>query len=661
MTDPSPSALVERFAPVGLAELEDAAALLSRVDRKYVVPLEIFAALAARLDRTHGALEIGGTRAFRYRTTYFDTHGLDAYREHVQRRRRRYKCRTRRYEDSGTCAFELKLKGTSGRTVKHRMPYEEAPTDVVSPQALEWVGDRLVAYGREPAGSLEPTLRMAYRRLTLVDRERGERLTCDLDLRFSGAGGRAGRLVDGAAILESKSARGTAIADLVLRELGARPVQACSKYCLGIGLTRPDVRTNPFKRLLSRWFVAVAAGAALAGGAAGAPAPAAAAGLPRLAIDAPRTVPETGRLDARMRVVAGGRTVFRGHIGIRVRGQSSRRFAKPSYSVETRTRSGENRDVGLLGLPRDDDWVLYAAYNDATLLRNVVAYRAARRLGRYAARTRFVELRLNGRYRGVYVLMERLKLTRDRIGFGDDDGFLVEGTAQRKLRPGDRAFRTPVLGWPVAFSDPAGQDLRAARAAAIREQIGRLETALYGEGFADPLLGYRAFLDVPAAVDFVLVNELLRNQDAFRASTFMHARTGERLRLGPVWDFDLAMGNSPNPARNPAEGWLLGFHPWSERLYGDSTFVAQLAGRWRAVRAAGLVEHLLAGVEADARRLRTAQGRNFRRWPLPRAWLRATPAPAGKRVRPDHAAEVAHLKRWIQRRATWMDADLAGA
>ena len=114
------------------------------------------------------------------------------------------------------------------------------------------------------------------------------------------------------------------------------------------------------------------------------------------------------RCDARVRAPG-----FDGRAAIEVRGRWSRRFPKKSYAVELREPDGSNHDASLLGLPADDDWILYAAYNDRTLIRNVLAYETARRMGRYAARTRFVELRLNGRYHGVYVLMEKLKLHDD--------------------------------------------------------------------------------------------------------------------------------------------------------------------------------------------------------------------------------------------------------
>jgi len=249
-----PSAIAERFDPVGLAELQGSgAALLDRVDRKYVVPVETFAALAERLAASHRVLEISGARTFRYRTAYYDTPGLDAYRDHVQRRRRRYKCRSRRYEESGLCAFELKLKGARGRTVKHRMPYTEALHGSLSPEAIRFLHEHLLrAYARGPGDGLVRSLDMSFRRLTLASLERGERLTADFELAFAGGG----RLADGAVIVESKSPRGVALADHALRALGARPVEACSKYCLGIGMTRPELPANPFRRLLNRWFVA---------------------------------------------------------------------------------------------------------------------------------------------------------------------------------------------------------------------------------------------------------------------------------------------------------------------------------------------------------------------------------------------------------------------
>jgi hypothetical protein len=127
--------------------------------------------------------------------------------------------------------------------------------------------------------------------------------------------------------------------------------------------------------------------------------------LPVVKIDASRSIPNEPKVRAMLRMPG-----YRGRIGIERRGQSSQQFfPMKSYAVEL------GRDAGLLGMPEDDDWVLYAPYNDKSLMRNVLAYRTAGLFGRYAARTRYVQLRLNGRYQGIYVLMEKLELGKRRV------------------------------------------------------------------------------------------------------------------------------------------------------------------------------------------------------------------------------------------------------
>jgi hypothetical protein len=245
---------VDALPAVGLEEVVSQAALMDRVDVKYLVGSDRLVALVEGLAGTHAVFERDGGHVFPYRTTYFDTADLLTYRAHLQQRRRRYKLRTREYVDTGLVAFEVKLKGARGRTVKHRMPYEREWRDAVTPPALAFMRETVGrAYGYGPTGRFEPSLAVTYNRITFI--AQGERLTCDFDVRFSAPDGASGRLADGMAIVESKSAAGGARADQVLRELGARPVSVCSKYCLGVGFTRPEVKSNPLRPLLRRHFI----------------------------------------------------------------------------------------------------------------------------------------------------------------------------------------------------------------------------------------------------------------------------------------------------------------------------------------------------------------------------------------------------------------------
>lgn len=347
-----------------------------------------------------------------------------------------------------------------------------------------------------------------------------------------------------------------------------------------------------------------------------------AATLATVSVDADRPIGR-GDVPAQLRVPG-----FAGLVEIRTRGRWSQRFPKKSYAVEI--RDGE---AGLLGMPAEDDWILYAAYNDRTLIRNVLAYDTARFMGRYAARTRFVKLRLNGRYHGVYVLMEKLELGRVR---GE---FLLEMTSPGQARRKDPSFRTP-RGRPVVWADPERDDLTRARALAIRDRVARAERALYRGG------PWRRHLHAGAAVDYLLVNELFKNQDAMVASTFMTG-AGGRLRLGPVWDFDFSSGNSKRAPSRFLHGWMAAERPWAERLYADRSFRRQMARRWAELRRAGLRARLLRSVDAYSRALAPAARRDSRRW-------RA----GGDRPRGTHAGHVRALRRWLDRRIAWLDGAL---
>jgi hypothetical protein len=193
-------------------------------------------------------LEIGGRRVFRYRSEYLDSPGRDAYRAHLQGRRRRYKCRVRNYVDSAESHVEVKLKGSRGETLKYRAPYgtEQSVGDCADFLAA-CVGN---AYGLSIDRRLRPVLEVEYRRITLVSLTSPERVTLDNALGFLDVATQQGRYVrDTQWIVETKSSRGQGFADARLRDAHVHPVNV-SKYVLGVALTDPSVRVNDYMGLI---------------------------------------------------------------------------------------------------------------------------------------------------------------------------------------------------------------------------------------------------------------------------------------------------------------------------------------------------------------------------------------------------------------------------
>lgn len=240
--------------PIPLADVLNEAALQVRVDRKYLVPIGAFVELVTRLSDRFAVLEIDGQRMFRYESVYFDTPSYGLYRQHVQRRRHRYKVRTRSYLDSGECSFEVKLKGNRSETIKARLPYPVADRGRLTGEAQAFLAGQLrTAYGIDvdTGDVLQPALVTTYRRSTLTDPVAHERLTCDVGLRFFDATAAVDVLPD-TVLVESKTAGRAGTADRVLRDLQIRPVQV-SKYCVAAALLKPGLRSNPWHRTVRRF------------------------------------------------------------------------------------------------------------------------------------------------------------------------------------------------------------------------------------------------------------------------------------------------------------------------------------------------------------------------------------------------------------------------
>lgn len=220
---------------VSLDELDERAALLRRVDNKYALPAETFVELAHRLASDHEVLVIDDRRVFSYSTTYFETPDRRCFIDHVEDRVPRFKVRSRFYEDSGQCVFEVKLKRGGDETDKRQIDYEPSDRRRLTDQASECLRSALSDAGLDLPEDLKAVLTTAFRRVTLASRGGSERLTCDFDVRLVGPRGEAAEMRTGLSLVETKSETGDSPADRELKRLGYAPI-SLSKYRVGMSL-----------------------------------------------------------------------------------------------------------------------------------------------------------------------------------------------------------------------------------------------------------------------------------------------------------------------------------------------------------------------------------------------------------------------------------------
>ena len=356
---------------------------------------------------------------------------------------------------------------------------------------------------------------------------------------------------------------------------------------------------------------------------------------------------------------------------LRIRGYSSRGLPKHSYTFHTVDSQGNQIKVPLLGLPPGSDWVLYAPYEDKTLVRDVLAYELARQMGHYAPRTRYVELFIRTAqsplsmrdYAGVYVLIEKIKRGKDRVNIAklepqDDSEPDISGGYIIKRDHAERSaghFRTQ-RGGPYFYVYPQAETITAKQKAWLRAYLNQFETALYGEDFQDPQRGYAAYLDVDAFIDAHWLIEMSKNIDGFRYSAYLIKDRGGKLTPGPPWDWNRAFGNANYHNGGQTHGWYSSLlRPqeicWYRRLQEDPLFSQRSARRWWELRRQVLdVKSIQGRIDQLAAQLEEAQRRNFQRWPV-----LGQQVTCNYYVGNTYAEEIQWLKTWIERRIGWID------
>jgi hypothetical protein len=382
--------------------------------------------------------------------------------------------------------------------------------------------------------------------------------------------------------------------------------------------------------------------------------------------------------------------------GIEFRGSTSQAdfiflpgYVKKPYGIEIWTDSTgvTAKKMSLVQMPEETDWVLNASYNDRSFMRDFLAQMIAGRLGVLNSKTKFVELIINDEYRGVYILMEKIKQGKNRVPISDlypteNSGDDVTGGYLLKI---DKSSGSPSANFKSNYTSgilgtqkcefqieyPKYGIITQQQFIYIRDYIQTWERKLMTEDMNDSKASFREMMDVPSFVNYFILNETVRNVDGYRLSSYLYKdkeSLGGKIKMGPAWDFNIAFGNADylngwmtngfvykamenDGGKNDA--WQVPF--WWNKLVQDASFRKAVATRWKEVRKTFLnTNSLFASIDSAQVVLKEPLIRNFQKFPL-----------MGRKIWPNYYVgstltdEVNWLKNWIQGRLTWLDAQLA--
>ncbi len=395
--------------------------------------------------------------------------------------------------------------------------------------------------------------------------------------------------------------------------------------------------------------------------------------------DEPRIVADMGLIDngeGAINHIDDPWNAYAGKISIEQRGESSSEFRKKSYSLELQLPDGSNNNVSLLGLPEENDFVLYGPYSDQTLVKNVLSYELFRRTGRWAPRTRYVELILNDEYKGIYVFTEKLKRDGNRV---DIDKLTSADVTPEEISGGYVLRRDKKQGlldeeWWVSpvqppyngkmwyeYYDPECDELTGDQARYIRDWMQEFDEVMSGPGFTDPEQGYRKYIRTGSFIDLMFLNEISKGVDNYNFSTYFFKENdadGGQLNAGPPWDYNLGYGNvnyGDSWGARESYGWV---YPhgnktyWFERLMEDDYFRNRVCCRWTEHRE-GIYsdEQVMAVIDSCVNYLGEAVDRNFTKYPTfgHYVWPAVEPYPE------TYEGEIDQLKSWLLERLAWLD------
>lgn len=358
---------------------------------------------------------------------------------------------------------------------------------------------------------------------------------------------------------------------------------------------------------------------------------------------------------------------YDGRISIEIRGSSSQMLPKKPYGLTTLQEDDEtNNNVSLLGMPKENDWVLNSLAFDQTGMRDVLSYELSERLGQYASRRVYCEVVINNDYKGLYAFMEKIKVDDNRVNVEKMDatcnsypeitgGYITKADKTTGNDPVAWTMQGYGSGWWGGTSTdfihhyPKPSEITNSQNNYIHGVFNELASKA-GSHDTSITSGIPSVIDIPSFVDFMIIAELSSNVDVYQLSTFFHKDRKGKLRAGPVWDYNLTFGHDEFGYRSRYDVWQFdnqdnnGPRFWKD-LFDTDEFKCYLAKRWFEVTAEGNFMSYSALCdrmdEIDAW-ITEAVGRDNQRW--------------SKMTQ--HVSEVQSMKTWIQQRINWLNSNI---
>jgi len=331
---------------------------------------------------------------------------------------------------------------------------------------------------------------------------------------------------------------------------------------------------------------------------------------------------------------------------IRGRGNSTWQFPKKPFQMKLDDKAE------FLGMPNDKKWLFLAEYADKTMLRNKIAFEMGYMSNLdWTPEAKFAEVFINGDYNGTYNITQKVEESDNRVAIGDT-GYLLELDQLDRLDSDDVYFESAVTEKFIINIKEPNLDEGSDEFTYIENLITNFENNLFSENFTDEATGYRQFIDIDSFIDWFLISEITKNVDSmFFSSIFLNVMPGEKIKMGPLWDFDLSFGNVDYADSRYPEGWWVKYNPWYERLFQDLAFVEAVRNRFEYFN--NNRDYILNKIDTYAEKLKWAQEENDDKWQTIGVYVWPNPV-----IFDTYQEEVDHMKAWYETRMDWLESAL---